>query len=224
MSFALANTEIINFSVQPSNMKITHFTNESIVLAHDQARVQHTISTIAPDSPCINASDDEGCLKDLWIILNFDHDNWREYGKFTLRLSYAASTPADISLTVTDVPRPAWLLEAAEVEDNEPTYQMYARIRAVNNSIFTPGVTIPAEALTGEIPFILVLEPLYFGFLPASINGCIQFLFPIVFCVSLAIPRIIAFFRDAVADARKDRETPPPAPTPPPSKSRFKRE
>jgi hypothetical protein len=60
------------------------------------------------------------------------------------------------------------------------TRRKYARIQMVHSGVLTPGIALD-DSSRYEVPFVLILEPLYFGVLPKSVV-------PVVFVVVAAIP------------------------------------
>ncbi|KAJ7922872.1 hypothetical protein B0H13DRAFT_1982118, partial [Mycena leptocephala] len=177
-------------------------------------RVRSTSANTNDSDPDSNAEKQGRCPYELWLVLDLpDGDDAR----YTLRLSWAASTPTDFALDVFD-PLEAGALALAfrtpptpidgHVEENVPrTRRKYARIRAVDAGVRTPGpVWVPSlaallglgtvdsttsaetsgpqtqnngeatqhsveatQAQAEPVEFILTLEPLLLGVLPASL-------------------------------------------------------
>ncbi|KAJ6520318.1 hypothetical protein C8R45DRAFT_56799 [Mycena sanguinolenta] len=134
-------------------------------------------------------SESERCPYELWLAL----DTPSTYGRWTLRISWPAYMPTDFELEVFD-PRAAAALHLIPPEVGAPTStRKYARIRAVDAGVRTPGTRwIPnvyallgrvfqngsldlnadsylEEAEDDEVHFILTLEPLILGVLPESV-------------------------------------------------------
>ncbi|KAJ7269262.1 hypothetical protein B0H12DRAFT_1094914 [Mycena haematopus] len=140
-------------------------------------------------SPPGSESESERCPHELWLAL----DTPDTYGRWTLRLSWPASTPTDFRLDVLD-PRAAAALHLIPPEVGAPTTtRKYARIRAVDAGVRTPGalwtpnvyalfarafqnssvVSYPdsdsEEDEDEKVHLILTLEPLLFGVLPETV-------------------------------------------------------
>jgi hypothetical protein len=62
----------------------------------------------------------------------------------------------------------------------------------VYNTVLTPTAS-SAPAQGNPIAFKVILEPLYLGFLPASVLPVVLFLFPVVSLAFLAVPHIYGF-------------------------------
>ncbi|KAK7695223.1 hypothetical protein QCA50_002413 [Cerrena zonata] len=120
------------------------------------------------------------CLSETWVALDLDSTSWRSFSKFTLRLSWPASSPADFRIdtyspndTMTHLTSkehrfPLATAEAApeQVEQPHMTRRLYARIRAVSTGLRRPS---SHQDRVDPMQYILLLEPLYLGVLPASV-------------------------------------------------------
>lgn len=81
----------------------------------------------------------------------------------------------------------------------------YARIRVVDVGVLIPTPDLPPSAIQAEpIPFILILEPLYLGILPASLLPSICFLVPLLLGAGLAASWIISYLDRFVQQARQE--------------------
>lgn len=58
-----------------------------------------------------------------------------------------------------------------------------------------------------SVPFIVILEPVYLGVLPAALLPTVGFLIPIVLAAALFVPFVIAYFEPFVRQAREDMNT-----------------
>ena len=68
-------------------------------------------------------------------------------------------------------------VRGSDVGVHARTRLMYARVRVVDAGVRTPIADGSHERATPEpVPFIVVLEPLYFGVLPASVLPTVAFL------------------------------------------------
>jgi hypothetical protein len=79
----------------------------------------------------------------------------------------------------------------------------YARIRVVDTGIRRPTPDLP-ESAAQTIPFILVLEQLYLGVLPASLLPTVCFLIPVLSCAALATPWILSYLDHFIKQARQE--------------------
>ena len=77
----------------------------------------------------------------------------------------------------------------------------YARIRVVDIGVRPPSAK-PSEP--EPIPFILVLEPLYLGVLPATVLPTIMFLVPLVFFAGLAVPSVYRYLSRIAEKSREE--------------------
>jgi len=91
------------------------------------------------------------------------------------------------------------------------TRTKYARIRVVDAGVRTPQIhpddtdsRLSSLVEVEPVPFILILEQLYWGVLPASLLPTICFLVPVLLAAAIAIPPIIAYLDPFVRQARED--------------------
>ena len=78
----------------------------------------------------------------------------------------------------------------------------YARIRLVDTGIRAPS---SGSAPNPPVPFIVRLEPLYLGILPASVLPVLLFLLPVVaFAALVMAPRIHRYLAAVAGDAKRD--------------------
>lgn len=78
---------------------------------------------------------------------------------------------------------------------------MFARIRLVDTGVRPPAAAAPAE----PVPFAVLLEPLYFGVVPASVVPIVAFLVPVVLCAAWVVAPFVNAQLARVADqARKE--------------------
>ncbi|KAF4573552.1 hypothetical protein EYR36_008070 [Pleurotus pulmonarius] len=164
-------------------------------------------SKSTPDSPFSGGE----YQQELWLALDLSAEAWKRYTKFTLRLSWPASSPADFDLRIYD----AQGLRNALGDRVPPTHEQnvkvspararYARVRAVSTGVFTPKS--PSSASSKQrtsVPFALILEPLYFGVLPISLASTLLLMVPVVASAIILVPRIIAHFEGIVSGARRE--------------------
>ena len=86
------------------------------------------------------------------------------------------------------------------------TRTKYARIRVVDAGVPTPQIHpgLSNLVVAGPVPFILILEQLYWGVLPASLLPTICFLVPVLLAAAMTIPPIVAYLDPFVRQARED--------------------
>ncbi|KAH7886287.1 hypothetical protein F5I97DRAFT_1247507 [Phlebopus sp. FC_14] len=241
-----ANTEIINFVPSAEHTvdlptpavgnwpKLTFANNEQRWLL--QPAALHTPLHQVCEMKDENASGNTlSCPHELWVTLDLDDQNWASYATFTLRLSWAASTPADFLIEIYSPETVLTRLSRWQQISLEPekvnarssqsskerstttTRVKYARIRVVDAGVLTPYVPLAhhhhhhhndAPAILAvdcaPIPFILVLEQLYWGVLPASLLPTVYFLIPVLLAAALAVPWVVAYLDTFVQQARED--------------------
>lgn len=162
----------------------------------------------------------EWCEDDLWLVLDFDAEEWSAYRSFTLRISWPASHPFDFLLEAY-TPHGYALkagYDAAQVTDLPPTYPktriMYARIRPVNTGVLAPWAQraismnqTRSQAMKdyGKVEFITILEPLRFGGVPETLLPTIAFLIPLVLIAGFIVfPGIHVYITGIARDARAE--------------------
>ncbi|KAH9947087.1 hypothetical protein B0H21DRAFT_363002 [Amylocystis lapponica] len=156
------------------------------------------------------------CPHELWVVLDLDDSEWRRYSKFTLRISWPASSPADFSI---DIFSPDALEKFLKQQDmrgghavashSSGTRRQFARIRLVDTGVRTPSsATDVGESLPEPVPFIVLLEPLYLGVLPATVAPILLFLVLILsFTAVVVVPFINRYLSTVVHDARAELAT-----------------
>lgn len=65
--------------------------------------------------------------------------------------------------------------------------RMYAQVRLVNGGVRTPTFDSLATLYEDIVPFIVILEPLYLGVLPASVLPTVLLLTLVVACSALFV-------------------------------------
>ena len=107
-------------------------------------------------------------------------------------------TPAQVLQTRSNPDNATARLDATDSK----TRRKYARIRLVDTGIVSPSVTTHPNAL---VPFIVRLEPLYLGVIPASVFPVLVFLVLVVaFAVIVMVPRIQVYLAKVADDARDE--------------------
>lgn len=172
----------------------------------------------------ISPTGEKTCPHQIWVAL--DLDDWTNYRAFTLRLSWPASAPADFlielyspeSLLALLIQRQRHISNADTGHGYSPssggsssTRTKYARIRVVDTGVPTPQIhpddtdsRLSNLVEVEPVPFILILEHLYWGVLPASLLPTICFLLPVLLAAAMAIPPITAYLDPFVRQARED--------------------
>ncbi|KAF7436138.1 hypothetical protein PC9H_002964 [Pleurotus ostreatus] len=149
--------------------------------------------------------------QELWLALDLSAEAWKGYTKFTLRLSWPASSPADFDIRIYD----GRSLRIALGDRVEPTHEQnvkvssarvrYARVRAVSTGVFTPkSPSSTSSKQRTSVPFALILEPLYFGVLPISLTSTLLLMVPVVVSAIILVPKIIAHFDSIVSGVRRE--------------------
>ncbi|KAI0275377.1 hypothetical protein BC834DRAFT_965762 [Gloeopeniophorella convolvens] len=196
----LANTEIINFSAGqslPASPAPASVPRNWPTLATLRAGANELIREVVPaprgtvrDALCALAEQSEEgetehrCAHDLWLGLDLG-EPWGRYDRFTLRVSWPASHPADIALNV------------------HPTSSRHllARVRVTNEGVRAPGDTRPPQA----VPLVVVLEPLLLGVLPASVLPVLLFLLPVLGVAgTVVLPRVQKMVGRLTQEARRE--------------------
>ncbi|KIM69987.1 hypothetical protein SCLCIDRAFT_101313 [Scleroderma citrinum Foug A] len=201
-----ANTEIINFLSEQQrsvdlprpvvgNWVTLNFSHNEHQWALQPAPLGTPLHEVCETDNEISPTGEKTCPHQIWVAL--DLDDWTNYRAFTLRLSWPASAPAD------------FLIELYSPDSSTRT--KYARIRVVDTGVPTPQIhpddtdsRLSNLVEVEPVPFILILEHLYWGVLPASLLPTICFLLPVLLAAAMAIPPITAYLDPFVRQARED--------------------
>ncbi|KAF8971799.1 hypothetical protein BDZ97DRAFT_1650826 [Flammula alnicola] len=126
------------------------------------------------------------CPHELWIVLDLDEDEWNNFSKFTLRLSWPAYHPTDISIKIYDPASLAVFSKQPRSTQPQKTRRKYARIQLVHTGVVaeTTGSVFKDDSRY-VVSIFAVLEPLYFGVLPKSV---ISVVITIMMVVLLGLP------------------------------------
>ncbi|KAJ3753265.1 hypothetical protein EV360DRAFT_53754 [Lentinula raphanica] len=208
-SLALANTEIVNFEASDQVAADVHGANLWHVLSPEANEKPFNVSP-APlgtriNSICSSAedllSDAPNCEHELWIKLDLDHPKWKSYTKFTLRISWPGSSPADFGINIINPQATASRFAGGPITSPSLSRIKFARIRVVDT-----GVISPLSGLTEvqPVPFIVTLEPLYFGVIPASIAPLLWISLPVLVCSAFLVPYVNAYLQSVAVDAGKE--------------------
>lgn len=234
---AAANTEIINFksdlqhSVDLPQAVVGNWATLNSSLNERRWAVQPAplgtpLHEVCETDVKSTSASPVACPHELWITLDLDDANWRDYGAFTLRLSWAASTPADFLIELYSPETVSTFLSNNQQQQRQitlsegaPSFRegpplitrtKYARIRVVDAGVPTPQIQLDrpkprsSDRVVEPIHFILILEQLYWGFLPASQLPTICFLIPVLLAAAMAVPRLLAYLDPLVLQARED--------------------
>ncbi|KAF8079138.1 hypothetical protein FPV67DRAFT_98729 [Lyophyllum atratum] len=220
----LANTEIVNFSVSEDYNTAVAFASKWPRLNNTHNEREWTILPAPLGTPlrqvCGHGSHalkayGHSCPHELWMVLDLTRD-WTTYSSFTLRLSWPASHPADFSIQIHDFETLSAHFGVALQPTQDTTAhkppQRYARIRAVDRGVLAPTPkshatdTKPAVSFPLSVPFIVVLEPLYFGVLPASVLPVLAYILLACIASYFAVPKITRHLNGIAAQAKKELE------------------
>ncbi|KAJ8472800.1 hypothetical protein ONZ45_g16525 [Pleurotus djamor] len=156
-----------------------------------------------------------GCPHELFLVLNLDANAWRKYDAYTLRLSWPASYPAEFDIQILSASMLSELLESNpnHTWHGNPqkvfkisTRTRYARIRVVDTGVVTPKRQLPSP-LPSVVPFTLILEPLYLGFLPASVMPTLLLMLPVAASAFIIVPRLLPWFESLAQDAMQETKS-----------------
>ncbi|KAJ4471807.1 hypothetical protein C8J55DRAFT_459039, partial [Lentinula edodes] len=208
-SFALANTEIVNFEAS-DQIDVHIFDDHNWHVLSPGANEKSfnvqpapfgTRMNVVCSSPQELLSKAPNCSNEIWIKLDLDHPDWKSYTKFTLRISWPGSSPADFGMNIFNPETTASRFAGKPISPPARTRVKFARIRVVDAGIISPlsGVTE-----VRPVPFLVILEPLYFGLIPASIVPFLWVLLPTVFVSIRVAPYANAFLSDIAAAARRE--------------------
>ncbi|KAI0354756.1 hypothetical protein OH77DRAFT_489360 [Trametes cingulata] len=204
-----ANTEIVNFDASPSagalfpqtsNWPVLNPSNPQILLQVLPAPVDTSITSVCePSNPGI-------CHHETWLSLDLDQEPWLSYSKFTCRISWPASHPAEFFIDLYTPSSLASVLSGSDrvysthpAGDNTLTRRKYARIRLISQAVFTPSPATRNRTVE-PVPFMVIVEPLYLGVIPASLVPTLATLLALVAVTAFfVLPRIHAYL-SAVAD------------------------
>jgi len=214
---ALANTEIVNFFASEVPLVSTPFTEQWPVFNRIHNERQWNITPAPVGTPlrqvCEHDSPKEylACVHEWWVVLDLTQGGWDSYSKFTLRISWPASFPSDFLIQLYDPEALAVHFGSALSRDSSmaKTRTKYARIRVVDIGIRTPTAEYKALLRQGPIkptpvPFMLILEPLYLGVLPATVVPSVGALILVAVVAGLAVPRVNRYLQEVAAQVRQE--------------------
>ncbi|KAI0696023.1 hypothetical protein C8T65DRAFT_583767 [Cerioporus squamosus] len=196
---ARANTEIVNFAVSTGpDAFLPQSSAWPELLPHDSEKLV-SVQPAPVDTPIatmcepVSAASLGKCPHEQWVSIGLDDPAWMPYSKFTLRVSWPASHPADFFI---DTYTPEGLAELVygdrasdyiTAADQDTRRRMLARIRLVSGGVLMPAA-LQKNATLQSVPFIVTVEPLLLGVLPGSV-------IPTVACILLVglAARILVF-------------------------------
>ncbi|KAJ7201273.1 hypothetical protein GGX14DRAFT_656119 [Mycena pura] len=218
----LANTEITNFAASLRPGALAPRAREWPVLR--PRTTTHWVFLPAPlgtalADVCPHAPDtsDDPCAHERWFVLDLPD---AQDAKYTLRLSYPTSSPADFTIDIHDPlaaaafsPLPPQSLPAIPA----PTRRKYARIRAISTGVRTPPSSFPypflpvpnatQRAEPEQVPIVLALEPLLLGLLPASLAPLLAAVAVLLlFLARVVRPRVLRALEAMAAEAREEAQ------------------
>ncbi|KAJ3008621.1 hypothetical protein NUW54_g3084 [Trametes sanguinea] len=214
----MANTEIVNFDASPvRNVELPEVldwflvgpSNSQLMLRVQPAPVDTSITTLC--EPVAGQTTIGKCGHEAWLRLDLDATPWSSYSKFTLRISWPAMYPADFYIDLHSPASLASLLHAADQDNNEressatpPTRRKFARIRMIHAGVFTPS---SSNRTIEAVPFIVTVEPLYLGVLPASLVPTVLVLLSVVGVAGFIVYPWISRYLFGVAEQVKREAT-----------------
>ncbi|KAI0789496.1 hypothetical protein C8Q75DRAFT_704067, partial [Abortiporus biennis] len=186
-----ANTEIVNFAALNSPeldiLNAPQWPRLASDLPEALFRVQPAplgtkLRDVCEKISTEDSSSSSECPNELWLILDLESPKWLTYSKFTLRISWPASFPADFlieTFTPHQLASKLSLPNLGSISDPSLplTRRQYARIRVVDTGFTTPR----AKSISPHaVPFAVRLEPLLFGVIPMTVVPTLMFLVPVV--------------------------------------------
>ncbi|EPQ60074.1 hypothetical protein GLOTRDRAFT_134831 [Gloeophyllum trabeum ATCC 11539] len=139
---------------------------------------------------------------EIWVLLDLDQERWKSYTKFTLRISWPASHPTDFRITIdspgssSSYPNPD-----TTVRRLPSTRIKFAKITLVHTGVPTPPRT---NQSLEPVPFIIMLEPLQLGIIPASVTPILLGLIPLICVASLLAGRAYKYMDTLARDIAED--------------------
>ncbi|KAI0066652.1 hypothetical protein BV25DRAFT_1820692 [Artomyces pyxidatus] len=223
--FAVANTEIVNFEVSfNEDLFFPHTSNWTVFKpgAHEQpwTLLPAPLHTLL-DAVCEKDVATErvlNCSHELWLVLDLDDANWRTYSKFTLRISWPASSPVDFSIRLYTPSDYQTYLTGQPSRRTDPSHssassvpqtrRRYVRVRAVDTGVRTPSHASDntSSSTADQVSFIVIAEPLYFGVFPASVSPVLVWLAVIVGVASMIVPTVNRYLGRIAAMAQTEME------------------
>ncbi|THV04757.1 hypothetical protein K435DRAFT_648719 [Dendrothele bispora CBS 962.96] len=219
-----SNTEIVNFEVKPALDHDLSFVEEWPMFSPRNNEKRFDVVPAPLGTPlrhvCAGPEDllskTPQCPHEIWFKLGLDQDGWDKFSKFTLRISWPASSPADFVIDVYDPQQVAARFQIPPVpasssttSDSGNTRLKYARIRLVDTGVRAPIVSVnpvpfPSTTATAEVPFIVIVEPLYFGAIPESVLPAGVIFAPLLASLVFVMPKVNAYIDGMASATRKE--------------------
>ncbi|KAI0801365.1 hypothetical protein C8Q74DRAFT_486746 [Fomes fomentarius] len=223
-SYVRANTEIVNFAVLSGpNVPIPQSEAWTDLTPDNTERLIKVLP--APigtpvNKVCASATSRpielNGCQHETWLTLDLDDPRWARYSKFTLRVSWPASHPAEFHIRTYTPQSLARLIQPGGRHQKLPvaepatttTRRMFARIRLVDTGVQTESDAIVPSTTTAPVPFIVTLEPLVLGVLPASLLPTIAVIVLVAVVAGFfVVPPVYRYLANLADEVRKETAT-----------------
>ncbi|KIM88865.1 hypothetical protein PILCRDRAFT_813856 [Piloderma croceum F 1598] len=210
-----ANTEIRNFEVTEQQEIIipqiskwpTLFPGKNEgEMALQMAPAETSLDNMSPNAAVWNP---KSYPHEIWVVLDLDHEEWKKYSKFTLRLSWPASLPASFFMQIYtpeslfgELPK-SLQTSITEINKDTPeariTRRMFAHIRVVDETGGISATTAPQH-----VTFRVILEPLIMGVLPASVQPTVLAIVLVASLAALAVPWINRYLERLARNAMEE--------------------
>ncbi|KAF7302602.1 hypothetical protein HMN09_00894700 [Mycena chlorophos] len=193
-ALVVANTEIVNFAAVAGSSAKQHARKPDWPVLHPRTTTNWSITPPA----------------ESWFVLDLPEHGPKQY---TLRLSYAASSPTDFAITIFDPSDASGRRKYARISGADagvftPAFKPHSsRWIALFYRVYFPGfyATTPRRPDTAEVRFVLTLEPLLLGVLPASLAPLVVFIFILLVVVARAVlPRVLEGLEGVAEEARRE--------------------
>ncbi|KAF9472574.1 hypothetical protein BDN70DRAFT_818466 [Pholiota conissans] len=219
VAHVLGNTEIVNFEAQETvsvdlqftrswYVPVLHSGSSTLIWNLTATPVGFSTSDICPSLGKWRPDDAESmklCPHELWLALDLESDgHWKNFNKFTLRLSWPAFFPTDVSMKIYDpIDLAAFSENPQSISSHATSRLKYARLRLSFAGVLSPS----APPVPDGVPIFIILEPLFFGVLMPSV---IPTILAIVVIVVLGIPtgiKINSYLQKIAQLARQNMST-----------------
>ncbi|KIM35632.1 hypothetical protein M413DRAFT_347306 [Hebeloma cylindrosporum] len=210
------NTEIVNFQAQEVLAVDLDFTDAWPELNATSSSLQLNVTSarlgsMLPRAICgtldqWQLGNPQTCPHEVWLSLSVDDEGWKHFDKFTLRLSWPAFHPTQITMDIYD-PTSLGAFTTKGTSSNTTTMtktrRRYARIQMVHTGVLTPGIVLDDNSRY-NVPFILTLEPLYFGVLPESVLPVVCAILCVILLGLPIAAKINGGLQTVVLEAKRD--------------------
>ncbi|TBU26792.1 hypothetical protein BD311DRAFT_866514 [Dichomitus squalens] len=190
-----ANTEIVNFCVAPSVDVPLPQSSAWRRLSPDEPEQLFNVFPAPLGTALEDVCEPEAessfgdCPHELWLSIGTEDPAWASYSKFTLRVSWPASSPAEFYLDTYSPESLGQLVYGRNMPGGALTRRTYARIRVINSGVLTPSHA-HRYLILDPVSFVVAVEPLYLGVLPKSV---VPTVFAIVAITTLAGWLVVPF-------------------------------